>query len=185
MRRGFTIVELLIVIVVIAILAAITIVSYNGIQQQATNTKTTSALASWMKILNMYKVENGRWPSGGVCLGSGYLFGESGTQTSGTAQCRQSGVNGVLENTAFNNTLKPYSGGSLPTPAFVTAVSSSTEWRRGLMYYFGGGDGTQVYIQAAYQGDIGCPSAGIAPSSRSLWGGNTMCTYTLGTTSDT
>ena len=34
--RGFTIVELLIVIVIIAILAAITIVAYNGIQQLAT-----------------------------------------------------------------------------------------------------------------------------------------------------
>jgi prepilin-type N-terminal cleavage/methylation domain-containing protein len=33
--RGFTIVELLIVIVVIAILAAITIVAYNGIQSRA------------------------------------------------------------------------------------------------------------------------------------------------------
>ena len=33
--RGFTIVELLIVIVIIAILAAITIVAYNGIQQRA------------------------------------------------------------------------------------------------------------------------------------------------------
>ena len=33
LRRGFTIVELLIVVVVIAILAAITIVSYSGIQQ--------------------------------------------------------------------------------------------------------------------------------------------------------
>ena len=34
-HRGFTIVELLIVIVVIGILAAITIVAYNGIQQRA------------------------------------------------------------------------------------------------------------------------------------------------------
>ena len=34
-KGGFTIVELLIVIVVIAILAAITIVAYNGIQNQA------------------------------------------------------------------------------------------------------------------------------------------------------
>ncbi len=33
--RGFTIVELLIVIVIIAILAAITIVAYNGIQNRA------------------------------------------------------------------------------------------------------------------------------------------------------
>ncbi|MFZ1242596.1 MAG: prepilin-type N-terminal cleavage/methylation domain-containing protein [Candidatus Saccharimonas sp.] len=37
-KRGFTIVELLIVIVVIAILAAISIVNYNGIQQRVKNT---------------------------------------------------------------------------------------------------------------------------------------------------
>jgi len=35
LRRGFTIVELLIVIVIIAILAAVTIASYNGIQKRA------------------------------------------------------------------------------------------------------------------------------------------------------
>ena len=34
-KSGFTIVELLIVVVVIAILAAITIVAYNGIQNRA------------------------------------------------------------------------------------------------------------------------------------------------------
>lgn len=34
-NSGFTIVELLIVIVVIGILAAITIVAYNGVQQRA------------------------------------------------------------------------------------------------------------------------------------------------------
>jgi prepilin-type N-terminal cleavage/methylation domain-containing protein len=36
-QSGFTIVELLIVIVVIAILAAITVVAYNGIQDRARN----------------------------------------------------------------------------------------------------------------------------------------------------
>lgn len=44
-QRGFTIVELLIVIVVIAILAAITVVAYTGIQDSA----RTSALAQGIK----------------------------------------------------------------------------------------------------------------------------------------
>ncbi|HET8884509.1 MAG TPA: type II secretion system protein [Candidatus Saccharimonadales bacterium] len=40
--RGFTIVELLIVIVVIGILAAITIVAYNGVQNRARTTEAQS-----------------------------------------------------------------------------------------------------------------------------------------------
>lgn len=42
-KRGFTIVELLIVVVVIAILAAITIVAYNGIQHRAKSSAVQSA----------------------------------------------------------------------------------------------------------------------------------------------
>lgn len=42
LRRGFTIVELLIVIVVIAVLAAISIVAYTGVQDRARQTKIDS-----------------------------------------------------------------------------------------------------------------------------------------------
>lgn len=50
-KSGFTIVELLIVIVVIGILAAITIVAYNGIQQRARASATSAALNQTAKKL--------------------------------------------------------------------------------------------------------------------------------------
>lgn len=57
-QRGFTIVELLIVIVVIGILAAITIVAYNGIQNRARASSVSSALSQAAKKLAVYQVDN-------------------------------------------------------------------------------------------------------------------------------
>lgn len=62
-KSGFTIVELLIVIVVIAILAAITIVAYNGIQQRANDTTRMQDVASIRKALEQYKILNGGYPA--------------------------------------------------------------------------------------------------------------------------
>lgn len=69
--RGFTIVELLIVIVVIAILASISVVAYNGIQTRSNNTQTVSAVKEYAKMLIAYKVDTGGWPavSGNRCIG--------------------------------------------------------------------------------------------------------------------
>ncbi|OYX53307.1 hypothetical protein B7Y92_03415 [Candidatus Saccharibacteria bacterium 32-50-13] len=53
--RGFTIVELLIVIVVIAILAAITIVAYNGIQDRARSAALRSDLTQIDKQLKLFQ----------------------------------------------------------------------------------------------------------------------------------
>ena len=187
---GFTIVELLIVIVVIAILAAITIVAYNGIRDRANNTQTTDALRAWIKAMKLYKVDNGKWPNVGgyPCLGTGYKYGVSGTDTSGVGQCRQdSSTSGFTENTAFNDLLKPYLSGTLPTPAMVTASNNATTWRRGLAYYFTGGDGTVTYITAAYAGALSeCPTIdGISSSPSVFSNGNTLCQYIIGHTYDT
>lgn len=57
-HAGFTIVELLIVIVVIAILAAITVVAYNGIQHRSADSAVISDLASLKKKIELYKVDN-------------------------------------------------------------------------------------------------------------------------------
>ncbi len=63
--RGFTIVELLIVVVVISILAAITVVAYNGITARSREASVSSDVLSAVKKLETLKIEstNGQYPS--------------------------------------------------------------------------------------------------------------------------
>ncbi|MES2876148.1 MAG: carbohydrate binding domain-containing protein [Patescibacteria group bacterium] len=70
-RTGFTIVELLIVIVIIAVLAAITIVAFNGIQQRARTSQVVSSTSQTKKKLEVYKIENGSYPTTGNLASSG------------------------------------------------------------------------------------------------------------------
>jgi len=66
---GFTIVELLIIIVVIGILAALTIVAYNGIQSRAQASAVSSVLSQTSKKLALYAVDNGAFPADLATIG--------------------------------------------------------------------------------------------------------------------
>lgn len=57
-QQGFTIVELLIVIVVVGILAAITLVAYNGAQDRARSSRIVSSLGQVSKKVKLWKIEN-------------------------------------------------------------------------------------------------------------------------------
>ncbi len=70
---GFTIVELLIVIVIIAILAAITLVAYNGITNRAKQSANQSVITSYVKAFQLIKADTGSLPAGGGSTGSSCL----------------------------------------------------------------------------------------------------------------
>jgi prepilin-type N-terminal cleavage/methylation domain-containing protein len=62
-NRGFTIVELLIVIVVIGILALLVITTYSGIQAKARNAKRQTDIQAVQTQLEAFFSENGYYPS--------------------------------------------------------------------------------------------------------------------------
>lgn len=62
-KSAFTIVELLIVVVVIATLAAITVVAYNGITGQAKDSALKNDLSTTAKKVGLIQVEQGSYPT--------------------------------------------------------------------------------------------------------------------------
>jgi len=66
-KKGFTIVELLVVIVVIGILVGITIVSYGAIQQRARDSERSSDITQIKIALDKYYAEKSTYPI--VCSG--------------------------------------------------------------------------------------------------------------------
>lgn len=74
---GFTIIELLIVIIVIGIIASISIISYNGVQTRTNNANRAAQLQAWQSVFERYKAKKGTVPFAtttandtGFCLGT-------------------------------------------------------------------------------------------------------------------
>ncbi len=62
-QRGFTIVELLIVIVVIGILAALVVTTFTGIQQKARNTERQTDIKAIHGQVEAYYAQHGKYPT--------------------------------------------------------------------------------------------------------------------------
>ncbi len=97
---GFTIVELLVVIVVIGILAAITIISYTGITQKAIVATMQSDLKNASQQLKLFQVENSAYPVTIDCS----------IPDSNTNKCiKASGTNTYYYNSSNNTNPQTYS----------------------------------------------------------------------------
>ena len=173
-QRGFTIVELLIVIVVIAILAAISIVAYNGIQTRANNTTTTQGVAQFIKAYGLYAIDKGDFPTGAGCLGEGYP-GSRCLAQGGTGFCF--GVGGALS-TAQNDALKPYLGNTVPSIS-QQQISCGTTTYIGAYGAYVSSKSLAVFMML--KGNQDCPlmSPNVASTVKQFQDDMTFCRYNL------
>ena len=96
-QKGFTLVELLIVIVVIAILASISIVSYVGIQDRARASKAKMNAASAKKVAEAYYSQNNTYPTAVSHFRSGLITLPPGVELPAPASLNSTtGENGVV-----------------------------------------------------------------------------------------
>lgn len=117
--HGFTIIELLVVIVVIGVLAAITIVSYTGISQRAISSSLQSDLDNASRQLKLFQIDNSNYPATIDCT----------IPNSATNKCIKSS-NGTTLYYSTNNT-------SVPQTFNITAIN-------GVQVYNISQDGTAI-----------------------------------------
>lgn len=167
-QPGFTLVELLIAIVVIAILAAISVVAYNNIQDRAYNARITSAMDAYGKAFHLYHVDEGVFPTladGAACLGTvqdypakdGFPEGACSTWTTSGGN-----VDYYYVDDDLSDKLVKYLGSNMPDPTIRIATEKfpgggSTKYR-GIYLETGNYESYQDYAYLEYvaNGQVTC-----------------------------
>lgn len=141
---GFTIVELLIVIVVIGIVAAISIVAYNGVSNNANDSAVKSDLANFAKAAQLFHAEKGVYPA-----------------TTQLADLKLSVTKGSYDTAGYNLyycTDAPVNGGSYSKFGFAAKSKSGNNFYASSAGSGSAGSGAMYAIRAC--GPIGVAEAG-------------------------
>jgi len=171
-QKGFTIVELLIVIVVIGILAAITIVAFNGVTTKAENTKTVNSVAAYGKAVTGYAAVNSAYPNFAYpCLGSSGT--NCGNVTDGTGAC--TGIGSTNYNASFDTAIKTIAS-SLPGASTQTMNCNGKSYAGA---FYGTTDaGKNASITYFLKGDVPCGAILITTGTTRLqFSETTVCYY--------
>lgn len=143
-QTGFTIVELLIVVVVISILASITIVSFNGIQTKANDASRIVKVTSIAKAIERYHIDNGYYPQ----IKDGNMSETTcGSQTENWGHCDRAKI--------LSDALEPY------MKIDPTSLSNATQGNYYYHYTSQSSDNWQSYgLMVHIQGDGGANDGG-------------------------
>ncbi len=177
--KGFTIVELLIVIVIISILAVLVIVAYSGVQQRANNSQTIQVTRSYAHAILSYAHDEGDYPrtvdsstASNACLGIGY----PGGKCANTSTTLAAGVGTATERTEFNTKISKYVNGKFPLPSLQVVTWNGQPFVGTAYWYAAGGTAPQIHYVLA--GDVACPNIGGGATVKQLNSGTTRCVWT-------
>lgn len=147
-NSGFTIVELLVVVVVIAILAAIATVSYNGIQNRARDAQMRNTVNQLEKAIYMWALNHNTTPAGAGHLSTDK--NDDGTCTGGVGGWVR--ANGSytcsLNDMLLHDNLIP--ANLVPSVPVNKNYGSSTNGSQSLMFYPCGGVTSKRFVLLFY-----------------------------------
>jgi len=159
--RGFTIVELLVVIVVIGILAAITIVSYPGITQKANTTRAQSNAQSVQSVIEVMAADNGSYPITAASIAA--YSGTTSLPAGITVVTGQSGANGTTFTTPATVPISATNGDDTVTWAcMATLIAGPCLTTGGRITYWDFTESEQVVI---YVGTASASSVYFNPAT--------------------
>lgn len=157
-QKGFTIVELLIVVVIIAILAAITIVAYNGIQARA---KSAAAQSTASMVAKKAEAYNADPATTGYPTTLATLTGASASTTYAIPSGAVTALGAAPTSAAAQNAVTFYvcgTGSTTTAPTTAATVTSQTGVR--VDYYDFSGGGVKYAAAGQTSGLVGTYNVG-------------------------
>jgi len=184
-KKGFTIVELLIVIVVIAILASIATVGYASMQKRSYASMAAAATHNYVAALRVYRSMNDSYPlttSGAdACLGDSSQYTAKDGFTAG--QCARSNYTsytasvdaGVVNSIKTQLSVMPSTNWPMATEVYS---GGNTDYYRGILYRgYGTGNAAQAHLWYYLPGQSTC--GGGASGGYTASTGSTSCSIHL------
>ncbi len=153
-QHGFTLVELLIVIVVIAILASVSVVAYNSVQKRSKTALIYANATQLAKVVSIYGHEHGNFPGGIVssCFGDAADFPATSLNNEGWCwNIRQGGDvwdQARVRSPSVSNTLSSVSSNTAVAYDLVE-LSDTDNYRHAVKGFWYKGSSTAPYTQAS------------------------------------